>query len=470
MNGQAQRAQAKAQSIIRAVAAASASASSPESVKRQPPAAAFASTGGRGASQPAGSNAKEGGKGVRKLAGLGPGPGTQMGPQAPGSGSGTSGAVVSWLKNMDSVVGKASEREAGPTDDPIPIANARVVDRNLNRIEPQIIRKGNKIVLVGSELVCQLVLPPAIGGVTSVVPQGGLFTVVPLNPMFCDGMRVAKMMSAFDQFALKRVALEYVPMNNAIGAAGGITMVISNDSSDLITVEGGFSALRDAMSRPGSVTFNVYAKAVASENQPLLKWYYTARADDADFMIPGQAVFMSATDQSNATANPVPLGLVWMHYEIALRSAENQQLAPQSYAQATASLSFTACATGANLAIGLPAAGAGLPASHSDFAVLGWGTVVAADDAAWGSSTWRQWRHPVTGRTITISPGCVIYWRYFVSAAAGALFCFFATFKEALEFEAVSLEGAMLTTVLQVAATVRGFKICAIQGAQLPGF
>lgn len=355
-------------------------------------------------------------------------------------------------------------------DEAVPITKAQVLAKPLDPIEPRIVRDGNRIVLVGSELITQLVIPPAISGVTSQVPQGGLFTIIPLNPMFCDGMRVAKMMAAFDQWALRRVALEYIPMTNAIAAVGGITMVVSNDPSDLLNVEGGFSALRDAMSRPGSVTFNVYASAVASENQPLLKWYYTGRADEADFEVPGMAVFMSATDQSNASTSPVPLGLVWMHYEIELRSAENQQLAPQAYAASPLTLSFTACISGANATIGLLSAGAGLPASHASPDVLGWGTICAADDTAWGSTTWRQWRHPVTGRVMTIAPGNVIYWRWFTSAAGNGTYCFFATFKEALEWEPVSLEGAFVTTVAQVNGTVRGFKVAAVQGTQVPGF
>lgn len=366
--------------------------------------------------------------------------------------------------------GKAAMREAGPLEEGIPIAHAEVLAKPLDPLEPRIVRQGNRIVLVGSELICQLQIPPAISGVASTVPQGGLYTIIPLNPIFCDGMRVAKLMAAFDQWALKRVVLEYIPMTNATAALGGITMVVSNDPSDLINVEGGFSALRDAMSRPGSATFNVYANACASQNQPLLKWYYTARADEADFEIPGMAVFMAATDQSNSTVNPVPLGLVWMHYEIEVRSAENQQLAPQAYAAQPLSLAFTACISGANTTIGLLSAGSGLPASHADPQVLGWGTIAAADDVAWGSSTWRQWRNPSTGRVITITPGNVIYWRYFVSAAGNGTFCFFATFKEALEWEPVTLEGAFVTTVTQVNGTVRGFKVHAVQGTQLPGF
>jgi hypothetical protein len=393
-----------------------------------------------------------------------------VGPHAAGSGTGADRATLKFQAALTAVAGKAATREPGPGEEGVPISRAQVLQKPLDPIEPRIVRQGNRIVLVGSELITQIVIPPAITGVPATVPQGGLYTMIPLNPMFCDGMRVAKMMAAFDQWALRRVVLEYIPMTNAVAAVGGITMVVSNDASDLLNVEGGFSALRDAMSRPGSATFNVYAGAAASENQPLLKWYYTARADEADFEIPGMAIFMSATDQSNATTTPVPLGLVWMHYEIELRSAENQQLAPQSYASNPLSLVFTNCASVANVAISVPAAGAGLPASHAAPDVIGWGSIVAADDTAWGSTTWRVWRTPVSGKSITINPGSVIFWRWYTNSAGVANYSFFATFKEALEWEPITVEGAFITTVNQVAGTVRGFKVAAVQGSQLPGF
>lgn len=378
-------------------------------------------------------------------------------------------ALTQWQAMMNAHLGPAAVKDAAEDESPIPIARAQEMKSEAMKIEPQLVRSGDRMVLVGSELMGQVSIYGTVAGTPTSIPQGGVYSAVPLNPILNDGMRVAKFMEAFDQWALRRVMIEYVPMTNAVAALGGLVMVVSNDPADLLGVESGWSALRDAMSRPGAATFNVYANAMAGQNQPLLKWYFTGQPQEVDWMLPGTAYVLAATSQQNATGTDVPLGLLWMHYEIELRSPSLNKSSPQMFATAPFSFVWTNCVTGIHLAVSVPDASAGLPTSHRKNGVIGWGTIAAADDAAWGSAAWRTFVHPTTGQGVTLGPGNLVYWRYFQNGATTGV-AVFVTLEDAFSFEPISLERDLITTVAQVGGTVRGFKVVNVNGTEIPSF
>jgi hypothetical protein len=346
----------------------------------------------------------------------------------------------------------------------IPLAHTTVMHGAMEKIEPAMKASGNSLVFSGSELMCEIAIPPAIGGVTSTIPKGGILALISENPMFADGLRIAKTLAQFDQFHIDAIVYEYVP-NCPMTQAGGLMMAVVNDIDDPIGYEGGFAALRDLATRDGVAGFPPIANASCGHGTPLFKWYYTA--DDADPVLeqPGLLYVMTSTDMSNATGSSIPLGLIWMHYVIRVRAPAIERSLAQTYYSSSSSLALTGLNIGVGNDVILAFASSALPAAFNNVYSLGWGTIVSADDAAFGGPTWRQWLDTHRGTVITFGPGVPIYWRCFQVGAVVTV-KFYATFYAAFvaDYGTVALQATVATT-----AAVKGFKLWNINGTRITG-
>lgn len=410
------------------------------------------------------------------LVGPGPRPDQGVGPVGPRGSSGvpleaTPANVARFLKDMRALSGKLTVRMKAdhglnPSEggEGIPVNVARTIEQPMTHVEPSSHEKAGEVIAVGSELLTQITVPAqSAGPINGVVPQGGVFAALPLNPMYIDGVRVAKMLEQYDQFALEQVTIEYVPVTSAL-QAGGLSLAIINDADDALGLEGGFPAVRDTLSRPGAVAFNVYSSAVAGQNQPLLKWYFTGRNQDSELVIPGMVYCMATTTFTNATATDIPLGLLWMHYRIRLRSPSIERPITQAFTASAAILGFTGSTSAAGTALAVAAAGCGLPANLIQVGVIYWGSVAGVDDATWGSATWRTTRDPASNDLVVIGLGSLLYWRVHNN---GFLYLF-ESLGAAMNFDAQAVN-ALLSTVLQIAGTIRSFRLFNVTGSDALG-
>jgi hypothetical protein len=344
------------------------------------------------------------------------------------------------------VFSRDEEEERG-----VPIAHATKLNQELMKVEPGIEGGADGLTVYGSELMTQIAIPPTLSGVGQNIPRGGLFTVLPNNPMFGDGLRLTKILQTFDQFQIERMTYEYVPFCAAT-QAGGLIMSTINDVDEADTLQsGGFPAMRDAMTRAGAVTFNVYTGAACSMGTSLLPWYYTGANEDPNFDQPGQTLIMAATDYNSPGTAGVALGLVWAHYVIKVRAPSIERNLVQTFSSAGPTIVTMSGAAGSSPIQFAPvvlrtSTLTGLPAGNAQTGSICWATVTAFDDAAFGSAAWRTWVDPSTQITVLISAGTIIYWRTWFTAGDTAFTGFYPTFAAASDASAAP-DGAYLTSV-----------------------
>lgn len=409
-----------------------------------------------------------GSRGVGVMAGLGSQSRQGVGATTSRSRPGTLGPSLTPPKQWHSAMSRLLQAAVTPLSEEIaaPVAMGGVMTEGseLPKLAPNH-REGKhgEVIYEGSELLQAVTVPPAIGGAASSVPQGGVFCAAPLNPMFVDGSRASLMMQQYDQFCLEFAVVEFVSSTNAT-RDGMLIMCQVNDPEDSIGSILGFAALRDAMARPGATAAQVWVSQCCGQNQPLLKWYYTGRNDDADFTIPGQVYVLAGTDFANASAVPVPLGLIWLHYRLRLRSASIEGPLAQSFSLEAASLSMTAASQTVAAPVVVAAAGTGLPAPQRDPTAVYWATVVSADDVAAGGAGWRTWTDPASNEQRVIGPGNLIYWRVHINGSLS----FYPNIAAAMEQNG-NLTNAYLSTTVTAPGVVRGFKVMNIQGSNALG-
>jgi len=343
----------------------------------------------------------------------------------------------------------------------VPIAQAFETAGPLHHLEPRADYSSKYVSFKGSELMMEISVPPAIGGVPSTIPRGGVIGMIPLNPLYSDGLRVSRSLSQFDQFRIRSISVEYVPVCPAT-TAGGLMMAAVNDGADMLGVEGGFPAMRDLLTRDGSVAFSPYVGAVATQGDSLLKWYFTESVGNEGQSQPGLVYVMAATDMSNSAATSIPLGLIWLHYEFETRAPSIERQIPQAYSLSTASLSFSS-SVAINAGVAVPAAT--VPSQFQNTTTVGWGTIVSADDAAAGSAAWRTWIEQDTGNTMVLGPGMLLFWRGWANNGS-VLINFYPSLAAALsaEYGAVGYQFTVAT-----GAVLRGFKVWNVCGCPLVG-
>lgn len=318
--------------------------------------------------------------------------------------------------------------------------------------------KGTMI-LRGTELACEVTLPPAIGGATSTVPQGGVIASMPLNPLYCDGMRVSRTLRQYDQFRVRKCVFEYSPQCPST-QAGGLIGAVVNSSSDNPSLTGGTQALRDMMSRIGSDSFNVYTPAAVSGGTPQQKWYFTVDGQDPFLVNPGFFFLMSSVAQSNATASAIPLGIVWWHYEIEVRAPSMELPNAQTFYTQSGTLSFGAVARTAGDQVFCGVAAFDIPAVFQDPSAIGWCQIVSAADVT--TTVWRTWKSDTSPDDVTITPGMVIFFR----ATEDGYYLFYPTLQAAIQGGNASLEphtSGFQFTATEAASAV-GFKVWNVQG------
>lgn len=319
----------------------------------------------------------------------------------------------------------------------------------------------------GDELIQAIAIPPAIGGVTSVIPEGGILALTPVNPRFIDGSRVSKTMEMFDQFRFLELEFGYEHVANAF-QAGQLIMAFVNQFSDAIVVETGFQAARDLYARTGKAMFQVTQDRRCKIAHPLLQWYYTATATDADLEMPGFLVVVTTQPLSNATALSTPLGTLTMHYRMALRSPTVEGVTTQQFAAASASLSMTAATGGNGVAIAVAAASSGLPAGLTQLGVVNYATIVACDDSGPGAPAWRNWADGSTQDQHVMEPGNVLIWRAMKDGAGIVRLLFFPNLDAAIGADTYGVGPVWEGLTVMVAGT-KGFKLWNVNGFNVEG-
>lgn len=291
----------------------------------------------------------------------------------------------------------------------VPLAHTVALTEELPRLQPETRPSKAGVLIRVSEFLSQVFIPPAIGGTTTTVPLGGSLHTHPLNPLMLDGTVLARQCSVYDQFRVLRWCVEYIPLC-PMTQAGGVVGSCSNDSYENLTLEGGELAVRQALRRPGSQVSSVNANSVFNLNFPQLKWYQTHSFGDPSLYIPGVFDLLSATNQSNATASPVQLGFLWLHYELEVRSDSLELPAGSSLVAATGSLPFDTIDETKFDTVTNAWAGSSLPAGFSDPGTIGWCSVASVSDGV-STSAWRTWYRGGSDQLVLIEPGFTLYFR-----------------------------------------------------------
>lgn len=321
------------------------------------------------------------------------------------------------------------------------------------------------IVETGNELLCEVSIPPAIGGATSTVSAGGILACVPVNPRFIDGCRVSKILEMYDQWRVEHMEFGYEPIANAF-TAGQLIIAFINQFSDGILYESGFQAARDAYSRSGMCMFQVTQQVKAKIAHPLLKWYYTATSEDADLEMPGFIVVITTQAMSNATAVSTPLGTISMHYQIALRSPSIEGASSQVFAAQSATLNLTAASGGLGTPIQVSAASSGLAANQRLKGTVYWGTVVSADDTT--GTVWRTWLDSQTADQVVVSPGNIIVWVVTVDGVGVDRLLFYPSLDAAISADNFGA-GPIFQGSAAMPAGTKGFKLWNVMGCNIEG-
>lgn len=433
----------KAQDKARQIVAQAAKVSIPQHGRNTPPRGDSNHVAGVG-------RARDSGKATRprrELARLGSGSARKDRPNPHQSRSATPRSPLTlWHSRLDSVPIVHSSHEDG-----VPVTHMTEMRHAMGTQEFE--RRGD--IIRGSEFLGQIALPPAIGGATTTVPQGGALFTMPLNPLYTDGLRVARELSLYDQFRVKRYVVEYVPLCPSTQPGGIIGAVVPN-CQDNPTILGGQLATRDLLSRPGSAVISAFKNAALRENFQQQKWYYVNDDQDSALSVPGMLTILNALDYTS-TGPSVPLGLLWLHYEFQVRSEAFTEPPALRFTLPSASLGFTGAAV-QDVPVAL--ASGTFPSDFQVNGVVFWGSVAAVDlGPGPGPISFFTWT-TVDGQDTTISPGMMIYLRFHHSSGT---FRIYPSFGAALSGE----DASWTFTSSSGALSPRGLKLWAIQGTDL---
>lgn len=319
--------------------------------------------------------------------------------------------------------------------------------------------------LEGSEFIRGIAYPPAIGGASSSIPAGGFLALVPANPRFIDGTRIATFLSNFDQFCLEDVTYEYVA-GPSFTTPGQLLLAYINDVNDPIVEESGVGVVRNAYTRAGACMFSVTKNAHIKLGRPLLKWFYTASEADPSFEMPGMVALINLLDTTTTTDASVPLGSLVMHYRIRVRAPAFQAGNYQTYDGTSASLDMTAATITAAATVKIAGVSSGLAASAMFENAVYWGVIASCSDPG-GVNTWRTWRHPRTNEARVFSNGEILIWRYHSSDASVH---FYPTWSDAISSFTNGNDGvdyAYIASSTVAAGGTKGFKLWNIAGTDM---
>jgi len=320
-----------------------------------------------------------------------------------------------------------------------------------------------------SEYIQSITLPPAIGGVTSTVPSGGILSLIPSNPRFIDGTRLSLFLAAYDQFCIESIIFEYVA-GATFTQPGQLMMVYVNDISDDIVTETGLDMLRDAYSRPGRALGSVLKNLTIEMGRPLLKWYYTASEAGGPFEMPGFILVINQLAIANTTDVAVPLGSLVAHYRVRVRSPTFDAHNTLNFWSQSAILTMT----NAYIEIGEPVyitfGASGMPTNSGNNDAFYWAYVVSTNDTGPGTSLWRTWSDPSNPGNTTISAGNLLIWRP-VFEGPNLHMYFYPNIGSAIESAASGNYALLAYTATSTVAAggLKGFKLWNITGSNLQG-
>ncbi len=328
------------------------------------------------------------------------------------------------------------------------------------------LNNDGSMTFTGTELLAPVEIPPANGANPALVPPGSVLAYVPANPRFVDGSRLGNFLANYDQFALEDVEIYYVP-SASFTTAASLVMAFVNDTADAVTLESGFTSLKDYAARVGAAQFDAKSPAKAHIGHPLLKWYYTGGALDAVTEYPGAIIVANMLDIVNSTSSTIPLGFIYMRYRVKVRSpALDTDSVTQGVVTRTATLTWNQAVTAGTL-VAPTTAQSGMPVNLTALDYVYWGTVHSVSDD--GGPAFRTWRDGFNNAIANISPGNVLFWRNFVDGGGVVTSRFYPTLSAAVS-AAGSGEYAWLYTSNVTAGTTRGIRLYAISGALLnPG-
>jgi hypothetical protein len=355
-----------------------------------------------------------------------------------------------------------------PTED-MTIITPHVGGSARGHTEGMNINEDGSMTYTSSEFIGSVVLPPAIGGVTSTVPSGGVLGIVPANPRFIDGCRLALFLAAYDQFCIESIEFEYIPAASYT-QAGQILMAYINDITDNLLEESGLSLLRNVYSRPGRALGSVLRNLAIHLGQPLFKWYYTGSPAGGPFEMPGYIILLNQLAASNATTTPIPLGTIVCHYKVRVRSPTMKASGIATYGSASESLIMTNATMTSGNKTSVSDANSAMTAPCLYRNAIYWAQIVSADDTGPGNSAWRTWLNPADNTTKVMSAGDILIWRALVVGATVQVY-FFPTLGAVLQsFQTGGTDGLAWYATATVAALVKGFKLWNINGSDASGY
>ncbi len=350
-----------------------------------------------------------------------------------------------------------------------PIAVGHKITGEMVHPEPKTHSTPNgNLVISGSEYLGRVVVPYVSSG-TGTVPAGGVLFYTQLSPLTFDGSRIRQLSQMYEQWRFSHLVIEYVP-NCPTTSAGGLVGYCTGDISQNTSLVTGDGGVREAFSRAGSMSMAVWEHGAFALNASQQKWYFTALNDTPELSIPASFQLISNTDFT-VTSSATQLGQIFCHYVLEFRVPSVEDNSAFSYSASNGNLTFSGIARVADDAVVLPLANFAPGAAFQDEGVVGYCTIVAADDTGPASAVWRTWASPVTGDTYTLGPGMLLFFRAIQLNAANKYWVFFPTLSAALN--ANNAQGGENFSAWQFPATIAapaatcGFKVGPIRGLQL---
>lgn len=338
-------------------------------------------------------------------------------------------ATQRWSQQLRSM--RTTCEEPGEDRGDVPIVEHRELPGEMEHPEPKLgLSDEHKPTISGSEFIGKVTIPAGLIALT--IPSGGCIFWTHLNLLGLEGSRISKMAEMYKIWRPHSLVLEYVPMVPAT-EPGSLTGFCSPDIDENASLIEGDDSLRLALSREGASSVQVWQHHAFYLGHRQQDWYFASPQEDAHQSFPGYFQLNATTDVTAPISTAKTFGLMWMHYVVEFDYAGMEEMTVPSLTTDKAGLALGGLAQTQYNPISAIMGAFLIPSAFQNDGVVGWGTVVHADDSGPGSNTWRTWMNPDTGETVTIEAGMVLFFRYCSETGGSPDYRFYPNLPEALD-------------------------------------
>jgi len=282
---------------------------------------------------------------------------------------------------------------------PIPVTTSFEIPSKVFKEEERVEPTKDGVLIAGTEFLGSFSTPAiTVGG------GGSLFTW-PLSPAVFGGSRLQAFSQMYDMFRIVAMHFEYIPICPSSTAGALVGYTLSDIMDDPSSTRGGDVVTRDAVSREGAETNQVFKPTVYGVSLPQQALYYTTNQEVPNLMFAGLFNLLEV----NPIAVNTTIGLINCHYEIEFLNASSIRFAgTTSRTIIDSSPSFVGLTETINQAFFVTTAQWATPALIPG--EIGEGVMTAANDGANGT-TWRSLRTGDDRATVNLGQGIRLWFR-----------------------------------------------------------